>query len=147
MVVDVKGMSRPTLARPQPTVADGSSAPGPAASRPPLGRWLAFAAVVAVAFAVGGLAGRVTPRQRQAWVSFGAAVPRRAQVELDGQRVSVPADGRLLVAPGEHVLTVVLPKGARREYTFSVRPNENVVLLSPRRAAGSPEEGAEDREP
>jgi hypothetical protein len=84
---------------------------------------------------------------QQAWVSFGMAVPARAQIELDGQKVPLPAVGRLLLAPGEHTLTVVLPKSARREYTFHVRPNENVVLLPPRRPAGSSDEGAEDREP
>ncbi|UQA62953.1 serine/threonine protein kinase [Polyangium aurulentum] len=152
MVVEARPAPGPTPApqRLQPTVVEGLSGRAPTAPRASPARWISVVALVGLAFAAGSFSSRrgaSPPPPRQAWVSFGTAVPARAQIELDGQKVPSPADGRLLLAPGEHTLTVVLPKGARREYTFHVRPNENVVLLPPRRPAGSPDEGTEDREP
>jgi len=152
MVVEARPAAGQTpVPRIQPTVVEGLSRQAPSAPWASPARWIAVVALVGLAFAAGSFSSRLRssppPLPRQAWVTFGTAVPARAQIELDGQKVPSPADGRLLLAPGEHTLTVVLPKGARREYTFHVRPNENVVLLPPRRPAGSSDEGTEDREP
>ncbi len=133
---------------PPPAAARASAAPPhPAAASAAPSRWITLALAAALIFLLGGITGRVTgraaARSQPGALSLGFTLPRRAQLELDGQRVSYPVNGALPVRPGPHTLAIVLPKGVRREYTFHVGPNEHIVLTPPSRRNG----GAEAPEP
>ncbi|MDI3283586.1 serine/threonine-protein kinase [Polyangium sp. 15x6] len=136
---------------PLPALAEPAPEPAPRPAPPPrrsAGVYLAVALGAVLLFAMGQFSARLPPRNPRGSVSLAGVVPRRAHVEVDGEKVALPADGRLELRSGEHTVAVVLPKGARREYTFRVRPNEHVVLVAPKKGATSNEdEEAEEREP
>lgn len=151
MVVPAKaapeGSLRPTLieeAPDKPKEERRSTAPHSAV---PL-RSVALLIVLGVAlFAAGQVSARLGMRNARGSVSYAGALPKRATLEVDGQKEVMPADGRLSLPPGEHTIALVLPKGARREYTVRIRPNEHVVLLPMKKSAGRDDEEAEEREP
>ncbi len=138
-----RGLSPKTPPRPAPEPAP---LPTPLPRRPfPV--WLPVAILAVVAFAAGQLSARLVQRGQRGSISLAGAVPRRAHVEIDGEKVALPADGRLELRSGDHTVAVVLPNRARREYTFRVRPNEHVVLVSPKKGTSKDDEEAEEREP
>jgi serine/threonine-protein kinase len=110
---------------------------------------LALVLIGIVFFLAGNLVARAQLRNRPATLSLGGALPRRAQLELDGKRVAPPVDGRLNLTPGDHTLAILLPKGTRREYTFHVRPSETIIVVTQSREKGgtTTDTEAEEREP
>jgi serine/threonine-protein kinase len=137
------------MAAPSRTAPAVTAPPPPAPANTAPSRWITLALAAALIFLLGGITGRITgrlsARSQPGSLSLGFTLPRRAQLELDGKKVSYPVDGALPVAPGPHTLAIVLPKGAPREYTFLVGPNEHIVLTPPSRrggAADAPEEDA-----
>ena len=125
-----------------------SAEPAPTPRRRASDRSPSRAGLVVIALAAlvaGGIVGRASARFRGGSVSYAGAIPRRAEIKLDGRAVTAPADGSPFpVAPGRHTLVVQLPKGAAREYSFTVRPGEQVVLVPINRAGGAAPD-AEDR--
>ncbi|TKD10104.1 serine/threonine-protein kinase [Polyangium fumosum] len=130
--------------------AEPAAEPAPRPAPPPRrssGVYLAVALGAVLLFAMGQCSARLPPRNPRGSISVAGVVPPRAHVEVDGEKVALPADGRLELRSGEHTVAVVLPKGTRREYTFRVRPNEHVVLVAPKKGATKDDEEAEVREP
>ncbi|MDI1451576.1 serine/threonine-protein kinase [Polyangium sp. 6x1] len=141
---EARGLSEKT---PPPAQPAPSPRPAPPPRRSP-GVYLSVALGAVLLFALGQFSARLPPRNPRGSVSLAGVVPRRAYVEVDGEKVALPADGRLELRSGDHTVAVVLPKGARREYTLRVRPNEHVVLVAPKKGATNNEdEEAEEREP
>ena len=99
--------------------------------------------------AIGVIAGRITSRPRPGPASTGIAgsLPRRTQVELNGQALIVPEGGKMPISPGRHTLTITLPRSERREYTFTVNPGEQVIFVPAPRNIGSTREMAEEPAP
>jgi serine/threonine-protein kinase len=111
--------------------------PSPDAKR----RRVLMALLLVAALLTGALLGRLSVRIRQATMSFGSQMPRRAHLEFDGQPITPPADGsELPIAPGRHTLTLITSKGERREVTFRARPGEQVMLLPLMRNVTTPDE-------
>ena len=111
-------------------------------------RWIVLAGAAVSLFVGGQVTARLSMRSARGSIAYAGAFPRRATLEVDGQKEVLPADGRLSLAPGEHTITLVLPKGTRREYTVRIRPNEHVVLLPARKGTSKDDEDTtEEREP
>ncbi|MDI1479849.1 serine/threonine-protein kinase [Polyangium sp. y55x31] len=153
---EARGLSEktppPALAEPaREPEPEPEPAPSPRPAPPPrrsVGIYLAVALGAVLLFAMGQFSARLPPRNPRGSVSLAGVVPRRAHVEVDGEKVALPADGRLELRSGDHTVAVVLAKGGRREYTFRVRPNEHVVLVAPKKGAtNNDDEEAEEREP
>lgn len=137
-----EGLSKSIVASP----AMPSQSPKDAPKMVPL-RWVLLAVAALLLFVAGQVTARLSLRQARGSVSYAGALPRRATLEVDGQKEALPSDGRLFLTPGEHTIALVLPKGTRREYTFRIRPNEHVVLLPARKGTSKDDEDAEERDP
>jgi hypothetical protein len=109
-------------------------------------RVVAFVLIALLMGAAGAVAGRVSARARPTTVSLVGSLPRRSQIELDGRTVT-RLDAPIPVEPGRHVLTIAAPKGEKREYTFTVRSGEQVILIPFGRGTGAtPEHQPEQKE-
>lgn len=97
--------------------------------------------------AIGIVVGRVTSRPGPASIAIAGSLPRRTQVELNGQPLMVQEGGKMPITPGRHSLAITLPRGERREYTFTVSPGEQVVFVPAPRNTGGARDSAEDRTP
>lgn len=135
---------------PPPALPVPAAEPAPRPAPPPrrsTSVYLAVALGAVLLFAMGQCSARLPPRNPRGSISVAGVVPPRAHVEVDGEKIALPADGRLELRSGDHTVAVVLPKGTRREYTFRVRPNEHVVLVAPKKGATKDDEETEVREP
>jgi len=94
--------------------------------------------------AIGILLGRFTSRGGPASLAIMGSLPRRTQVELNGQPLMVQEGGKMPITPGRHTLAITLPRGERREYIITVSPGEQVVFV-PSRNIGR--DTGEDRTP
>jgi len=137
----------PATLEPVPTAPLATAPPSRTTLPPRRPSYLPVALGAVMLFAMGQISARVMVRNQRGSVSLAGVAGRRAQIEVDGEKVALPADGRLELRSGDHTVVVVLPKGTRREYTFRMRPNEHVVLLSPKKGATKDDEEAEEREP
>jgi serine/threonine-protein kinase len=129
------------------SAADGAQAQAP---RPGLSGLRAVVVVFAAIglLATGFLVGRFAPRGGQTSLAIEGPLPRRAQVELDGRALMVSEGAKMPIAAGRHVLAITQPRGEKREYTFTVRPGEQFVLMPlARQPSNSNRDAAEEREP
>ena len=107
----------------------------PARSRAPVVLVAMIAALVALA--IGLLLGRASTRPRGGSFSITGPLPKRAELYLDGKKLTIADGVPMPVSPGGHTITIVTAKLARREIPFQVRGGEQVVILYTARAAGS----------
>jgi serine/threonine-protein kinase len=93
-------------------------------------------------FMIGAFIGRVSMRWHPGSLSIVGPLPRRAQLELDGRPFAIPIGTPAPVKAGQHTLSIVQPRGNRQDFTFQVRPNEHIVIMSPTRRPGVENEEA-----
>lgn len=75
-----------------------------------------------------------------ATIVVNGTIPKRAEVYLDGNKLTIAEGVPMAVKPGSHTLTVI-HKSTKREFPFSVQRGQQVVLLGQQRpnAAGDDE--------
>jgi serine/threonine-protein kinase len=125
----------PTLAA--PTLVDEPDAalarrplPPPRRIGPPRpSPWAGLVVAVAAALVLGMAAVRLA-RPRQATLSLAAPLPRRSVIEIDGKPTMAPeTGGTLQLPPGRHLVSLVLPRNERREYSIDVRAGDRVLVF------------------
>lgn len=148
----------PSPAAPPPPLARASSRPPPPPARPlarpaePRNAWrlLAVSLMLLIVGTGGVFVGRRGARSGSTSIDFAGTFPRNSSIELDGVPTAPAADGSPLpLSPGQHTVTVRL-RDERRQYSFSARPGERVVLvplLVPSGRAGGAAEPRSSRKP
>lgn len=133
------------VARPAPTLIDDPEPPPPAPLATRRAPPLSFGLVVAVvgALLIVGLAGLRLARPRHATLSLASPLPKRAIVEIDGKPTLAPdVGGSLTLPPGRHLVTVVLGRNDRRDYSIDLRAGDHVLVFPLLRgSAGAAYEG------
>ncbi|MBI5534364.1 MAG: serine/threonine protein kinase [Deltaproteobacteria bacterium] len=85
---------------------------------------------VILALGLGAVIGRMTGRAQGGSIMLMGTLPRKAEVLIDGRVVKVPADGTPIpLSVGKHTVSVVSPKGERRDFPVAIRPGERIVVV------------------
>jgi hypothetical protein len=133
------------VSRPAPTLVEPTD-DGPIAvtpPRPPRVSNLGLTLTVVGAVIIVGLAGLRLARPRHATLSLASPLPKRTLVEVDGKPTLAPdVGGTLNLPPGRHLITLVLPRNDRRDYSIDVRAGDRVLVFPLLRgSAGAAYEG------
>ncbi len=143
------------LPRPAPTVVDAADEdddPGtpvrglrrlPPAPRPPRPGFLGPLLVALGGALILALAGWRLARPRHATLALASPLPKRSVLEVDGKPTMAPdVGGSLSLSPGRHLLTLVLPRNERRDYSIDVRTGDRILVFPLLRgSAGAAYEG------
>ena len=137
-ILTVRDVAGPSIVR--GSAASRGSAAAPESTRRAEARASrALAALIAalLALAIGFFAGRVSTRPRGSSFAITGPLPKRAEVYLDGKKLTIADGVPLPVAPGAHTITVLGARSSRREIPFQVRGGEHVVVVYTARAGGA----------
>ncbi|MFO0587208.1 MAG: protein kinase [Polyangiaceae bacterium] len=114
-------------------------------ARPPRGpkAWQLAVAAACAALVIGFFSGRFSRSAAHGGASFALSgpLPKRAEVLLDGKKLTVADGVPMPIPPGAHTLTIASPKQSKREVPFTARPGEHVVIVSPLKSAQPDEPG------
>jgi serine/threonine-protein kinase len=129
-------------------VDDGSDAAvaarattSPVPQRRPGPGYLGPLLVVVAALTIVGLAGLRLARPRPATLALASALPKRSVLEIDGHATTTPDVGSVMtLTPGRHIVTVIVARSDRREYSIDVRAGDHVLLFPLLRTAGAANE-------
>ena len=101
-----------------------------------------FVVIVGAALIL-GLAALRLARPRHATLALASSLPKRSLVEIDGRPTLAPdVGGTLDLPPGRHLVTLVLPRNDRREYSIDVRAGDRILVFPLLRgSAGAAYEG------